>query len=205
MLPKDIITLAITGASGAAYATRLLQWLNANGYFVHVLVSDAGRVVMTTEADLKLSKSPEKQKQELVKKLRLNEDLLECWSQTNWSSPVASGSSSPDKMVVCPCTTGSLSAIATGASNNLIERAADVVLKERGKLILVPRETPYSMIHLKNMLAVTEAGGVILPASPGFYHGPEKIEQLVDFIVSRILDHLGITNSISTRWGYMNN
>jgi len=204
-LPKDIITLAITGASGAAYATRLLQWLNAHGYFVHVLVSDAGRVVMTTEQQINLSKSPEKQKQELVKKLRLNEELLECWSQTNWASPVASGSSSPDKMVVCPCTTGSLSAIAIGASNNLIERAADVVLKEQGKLILVPRETPYSMIHLKNMLAVTEAGGVILPASPGFYHEPEKIEQLVDFIVSRILDHLGIANSISTRWGYMNN
>ena len=202
-MSKEAITLAITGASGANYATRLLQWVNEQEYFVHVLISDAARVVMATEEDLQLPKSPEKQKQALVDSLNLDADLLECWSKENWSSPVASGSSSPEKMVICPCSTSTLSAVATGASNNLIERAADVVLKERGKLVLVPRETPYSLIHLRNMVTVTEAGGVILPASPGFYHQPETISNLVDFIVSRILDHLEIENTLSKRWGYM--
>lgn len=202
-MPKEAITLAISGASGAGYATRLLQWLNEHDYYVHVLISDAARVVMATEEELQLSKAPEKQKQELVTKLGLNAELLTCWSKQNWSSPVASGSSAPKKMVICPCSTSSLSAVATGASNNLIERAADVILKERGKLVLVPRETPYSLIHLKNMVTVTEAGGVVLPASPGFYHQPEDISDLVDFIVSRILDHLDIENTLSKRWGYM--
>lgn len=202
-MPKEAITLAISGASGAGYATRLLQWLNEHDYYVHVLISDAARVVMATEEELQLSKAPEKQKQELVTKLGLNAELLTCWSKQNWSSPVASGSSAPKKMVICPCSISSLSAVATGASNNLIERAADVILKERGKLVLVPRETPYSLIHLKNMVTVTEAGGVVLPASPGFYHQPEDISDLVDFIVSRILDHLDIENTLSKRWGYM--
>ena len=204
-MSSNVITLAITGASGAAYANRLLQWLNEHDYFVHVLVSDAARVVMATEAAIQLSKSPDKQKQALVSALKLKPELIECWSKENWSSPVASGSSAPQKMVVCPCSTGSLSAIATGASNNLIERAADVVLKERGKLVVVPRETPYSLVHLNNMTTITQAGGVVLPASPGFYHEPVAITDLVDFIVSRILDHLEIENNLSKRWGYMAN
>lgn len=116
-------------------------------------------------------------------------------------APVASGSGAPSSMVICPCSTGTLSAIACGASNNLIERAADVALKERRKLILVPRESPYSTIHLENMLALSRMGAVILPASPGFYHRPQRVEDLVDFVVARILNQLGIENALLPRWG----
>lgn len=197
------ITIAITGASGARYGIRLLQWLCQSKIKTHLMISDAARVVMATEESLELPKSPAKQKDKLVEVLDIEPDFIECWSHNNWSSPVASGSSAPSRMIVCPCSTGSLSAIATGASNNLIERAADVVLKERGRLVIVPRETPYSLIHLENMKKVTEAGAIVLPASPGFYHNPESIEELVDFIVSRILDKLELDNNLSERWGYM--
>ena len=197
------ITLAITGASGACYGIRLLQWLCQANIKVHLMISDAARVVMATEEDLEIAKSPAKQKAALTEALNINPDLLECWSHNNWASPVASGSSAPSRMVVCPCSTGSISAIATGASNNLIERAADVVLKERGQLIIVPRETPYSAIHLDNMLKLTHAGAVVHPASPGFYNKPESIDDLIDFVVSRILDKLNLDNELSGRWGYM--
>ena len=116
-------------------------------------------------------------------------------------APVASGSGAPSRMVVCPCSTGSLSAIATGASNNLIERAADVVLKERRQLILVPREAPYSEIHLEHMLKLTRMGGVVIPASPGFYNRPESVEDMVDFVVARILNQLGLEQNLLPRWG----
>lgn len=115
---------------------------------------------------------------------------------------MASGSAAPSKMVVCPCSTGTLSSIAIGASDNLIERAADVVLKERGQLILVPREMPLSSIHLENMLKLSQMGATIMPAAPGFYHNPKTIDDLVDFVVARILDHLGIEQSLVARWGY---
>ena len=197
------ITIAITGASGARYGIRLLQWLCQSKIKTHLMISDAARVVMATEESLDIPKSPTKQKDKLVEVMGIDAEYLECWSHNNWSSPVASGSSAPSRMIVCPCSTGSLSAIATGASNNLIERAADVVLKERGKLIVVPRETPYSLIHLENMKKITEAGGIVLPASPGFYNNPESIESLIDFIVSRILDKLELDNDLSARWGYM--
>ncbi len=205
MVKPQQISLAITGASGIAYATRLLSLLNKNGYPVHLMISDAARVVFSSELNLSVPKSPEKITRLLSKELELDSDLIDVWSKDNWYSPVASGSSAPRQMVICPCSTGSLSAIATGASNNLIERAADVVLKEKGTLILVPRETPYSTIHLENMLTLTTAGATILPASPGFYHQPESIEQLIDFIVGRILDHLGIDIALAPRWGYLKN
>lgn len=184
---------------------RLLSWLNAHGYFTHVLLSDAARIVLATENGLELAKSPSRQTEQLVSALELDDSLIACWSHNNWSSPVASGSSAPARMVICPCSTGTLSAVATGASNNLIERAADVILKERGKLVVVPRETPYSLIHLENMTRLTQAGGIVLPASPGFYHQPDSISELVDFIVSRILDKLDIDNDLSSRWGYAEN
>ena len=202
MAKHQQISLAITGASGIAYATRLLTLLNNNGYMVHLMISDAARVVFSSEVNINIPKSPEKISSLLSKELELDSDLIEVWSKDNWFSPLASGSSAPKQMVICPCSTGSLSAIATGASNNLIERAADVVLKEKGTLIVVPRETPYSTIHLENMLKLTTAGATILPASPGFYHQPERIEQLIDFIVGRILDHLGIDIALEPRWGY---
>jgi len=205
MAKPQQISLAITGASGIAYATRLLTLLNNNGYMVHLMISDAARVVFSSEVNINIPKSPEKISSLLSKELELDSDLIEVWSKDNWFSPLASGSSAPKQMVICPCSTGSLSAIATGASNNLIERAADVVLKEKGTLIVVPRETPYSTIHLENMLKLTTAGATILPASPGFYHQPERIEQLIDFIVGRILDHLGIDIALEPRWGYSTN
>ncbi len=197
------ITIAITGASGARYGIRLLQWICQSKIKAHLMISDAARVVMATEEAIDIPKNPAKQKDMLIKQLDIEPEYLECWAHQNWSSPVASGSSAPSKMVICPCSTGTLSAIATGASNNLIERGADVVLKERGKLIVVPRETPYSLVHIENMKRVTEAGAIVLPASPGFYQKPESIEQLIDFIVSRILDKLELGNDLSERWGYL--
>ena len=202
MQAEQSISVAITGASGAPYAARLLQVLNKAGYLTHLMISDAARIVIASELEVKLSASPEKISSTLSEHYQLDESLLKVWSKENWFSPVASGSSAPSKMVVCPCSTGTLSAIATGASNNLIERAADVVLKEKGTLVLVPRETPYSMIHLENMQKLTAAGATILPASPGFYHQPKSIDELIDFIISRILDHLKIDIELGPRWGY---
>ncbi|AWB65273.1 aromatic acid decarboxylase [Saccharobesus litoralis] len=196
------ITLAITGASGVPYALRLLQCLLAADFQVHLLVSSAAKVVFATETTEKLPSSSSKLAEYLMDKFAAKANQVLCYGKDEWFSPVASGSAAPKKMVVCPCSTGSLSAIATGASDNLIERAADVVIKERGQLILVPRETPLSTIHLENMLKLSQLGATILPAAPGFYHDPQSIEDLVDFIVARILDHLDIEQSIMPRWGY---
>jgi 4-hydroxy-3-polyprenylbenzoate decarboxylase len=126
---------------------------------------------------------------------------LRVFGREDWFAPVASGSNPPDAMVICPCTVGTLAAVAAGLSDNLIERAADVTLKEGRKLILVPRETPFSALHLENMLRLSRAGAVILPANPGFYHKPKRVEDLVDFVVARILDHLGVKHDLMARWG----
>ena len=198
------ISLAITGASGAPYAARLLSLLNQQGYLVHLMISDAARIVIAAELDLQLPANPDKLSSIIAKRFELDQSLIKVWSKENWFSPVASGSSAPSKMVICPCSTGTLSAVATGASNNLIERAANVVLKERGTLILVPRETPYSLIHLENMVSLTRAGATILPASPGFYNQPKSIDELIDFVITRILDHLKIDIELTPRWGYAN-
>ena len=123
-------------------------------------------------------------------------------SKEEWFSPPASGSAAPKQMVICPCSTGTLAAVATGMSNNLLERAADVVLKERGQLLLVPREMPFNAIHLEHMLKLTQLGAVVMPASPGFYHHPQTVQDLVDFVVARILDHLGVEHRLTDRWGY---
>ncbi len=205
MAESKQISLAVTGASGIAYATRLLSLLNKEGYLVHLMISDAARIVFASELNIKLPSSSEKLSSVLSDFLSLDSSLIEVWSRDNWFSPVASGSSAPDKMVICPCSTSTLSAIANGTSNNLLERAADVILKEKGSLIVVPRETPYSTIHLENMLKLATAGATILPASPGFYHQPTEIDQLVDFIVGRILDHLKINIELGPRWGYLKN
>ncbi|NQZ31720.1 MAG: UbiX family flavin prenyltransferase [Oceanospirillaceae bacterium] len=203
---KQSITLAITGASGIQYAMRLLEILVQKDLQILLLVSKAAQIVAATETDLKLTGNIELQQAYLTKRYNAKENQIIVFGKEQWMAPVASGSGSPNTMVVCPCSTGCLSAIATGASNNLIERAADVVLKERKKLILVPREAPYSEIHLEHMLKLTRMGAVILPASPGFYQQPKTIEDLIDFVVARILSQIGLEQDLVASWGqqYLN-
>lgn len=196
------ITLAITGASGSAYALRLLECLLAADYQVYLLCSSAGRIVLDTELNIKLPASPDAASIFLTKRYQAKAEQIIVFGKEQWFSPVASGSAAPKQMVVCPCSTGTLAAISQGMSDNLIERAADVVIKERGQLILMVRETPLSTIHLTNMLSLSQQGVTIMPAAPGFYHQPESINDLVDFMVGRVLDHLGIDQNIMPRWGY---
>jgi 4-hydroxy-3-polyprenylbenzoate decarboxylase len=200
-LKQRTVTLAITGASGAQYGLRLLQCLLAADCKVYLMISSAAEVVIRTETDLDLPRDIEEQQALLCDMFDTSEDQLQLLAKDDWFAAVASGSSSPSSMVICPASGGTLSAIAHGASNNLIERAADVALKERRKLIVVPRETPYSEIHLENMLKLTQMGVVVLPASPGFYMQPRSVEELIDFIVARILDQLGIPQNLMPRWG----
>ncbi|HHJ15446.1 MAG TPA: UbiX family flavin prenyltransferase [Gammaproteobacteria bacterium] len=193
--------LAITGASGAPYALRLLELLLAQGEAVDIMISAPGQIVMSMETDLRLPGQPAGIQRALTEHFAAAEGQLRVFGREEWTAPLASGSSAPRALVVCPCTTGTLAGIAAGTSSNLIERAADVTIKEGRKLILVPRETPFSAIHLENMLKLARLGVVILPPSPGFYQEPHTIADLVDFVVSRILDQLGIDNNISPRWG----
>ncbi|MEX2475673.1 flavin prenyltransferase UbiX [Marinobacter sp.] len=198
---RKTINLAFTGASGAQYGLRLLQCLIAGGCTVNVMVSRAAQVVIATETDLKLPGSPPAMQATLAQYANAEPGQLTVFGREDWFAPPASGSGEKAPLVVCPCSTGTLSALATGASNNLIERAGDVALKERRPLILVPREAPYSEVHLDNMLRLTRMGAVIMPASPGFYHKPQSVNDLVDFIVARILDHLGLPQDLMPRWG----
>lgn len=195
------VTLAMTGASGAQYGLRLLECLLAADCQVYMMISDAARIVISTETDVELPDSRGEQQRLLSHSYNAEEGQLLLLDKRDWFSPVASGSSSPSSMVICPASGGTLASIASGASNNLIERAADVALKERRQLIIVPREMPYSEIHLENMLKLTRMGAIIMPASPGFYHQPTGLGDLVDFVVGRILDHLGIQQTIMPRWG----
>lgn len=197
----DRVTLAITGASGVHYSLRLLRALVAANVQVSLLISRAAEVVIRTETELDLPQSLEDQQAYLCAYAHAQPKQLVLFAREDWFSPVASGSSSPAAMVICPASGGTLSAIATGASNNLIERAADVALKERRQLIVVPRETPYSEVHLENMLKLTRMGVVVLPASPGFYQAPKCIDDLVDFVVARILDQLHIPHTLLKKWG----
>lgn len=195
------VTLAMTGASGAQYGLRLLECLLAADCQVYLMISKAAETVIATETELELPDALIGQQQLLARSFNAEDGQLLLLDKQDWFAPVASGSSSPASMVICPCSGGTLSSIAHGASNNLIERAADVALKERRQLIVVPREMPYSEIHLENMLKLTRMGAVIMPASPGFYHQPNGINDLVDFVVGRILDHLNIDQLIMPRWG----
>ncbi len=196
------ITLAFSGASGAPYGLRLLEILLKAEYQVYLLISSAARVVLATEQQIKLSANPQQATTQLSDMFDAADGQLVVCGKDEWFSPVASGSAAPKQMVICPCSTGTLSAIACGASDNLMERAADVVIKEKGQLIVVPREMPLSSIHLQNMLTLSQQGVTIMPASPGFYHQPQSITDLVDFVVARILDHLGIEQDIMQKWGY---
>lgn len=187
------IVLAITGASGAPYAVRLLDVLARARVPVELIVSSHGWRLLATESDIA---------DEAALKEATGGDWssLTVYPDTDRGARPASGSHRTAGMVICPCSMGTVSAIAQGSSRSLVERAADVQLKERRKLILVPRETPFSLIHLRNLTAVTEAGAVVIPAAPGFYHRPSTIDQLVDFIVQRIVDQLGLDIPLAPRW-----
>jgi len=195
------ITLALTGASGMAYGLRLLACLLEAGCRVDLLVSQAARIVARQELDLTLPSGSDELARFLRQHLASEAGALQVYGREEWFAPVASGSNPADAMVVCPCTMGTLAAIAQGSSDNLIERAADVIIKERRPLVLVPRETPFSLIHLRNMTALAEAGATILPANPGFYHRPQSVDAVVDYVVARVLDHLGIVHGLLPRWG----
>jgi 4-hydroxy-3-polyprenylbenzoate decarboxylase len=189
------IVFAITGASGAPYAVRLLRALVEVKRPVQLIVSDHGWRLLQTESDIGD-----------VDALRRTtggdawKSLVTLYDDRDRGAAPASGSALTSGMVIAPCSMGTLAAIAAGTSRSLVERAADVTLKERRPLILLPRETPLSAIHLENMLRVTRAGAVVMPAAPGFYHKPSGIDDLVDFIVGRILDHLGVENTVTRRW-----
>lgn len=195
------VTVALTGASGAQYGLRLIDCLVAARHQVLVLISKAAQMVIATETDVSLPSNPERLSEALRERSGAAPGQIRCFGREDWMAPVASGSGAPSAMVICPCSTGTLSAVATGASNNLIERAADVALKERRQLILVPRETPFSAIHLEHMLTLTRMGAVILPAAPGFYHRPQTLDDMIDFIVARILNQLNIAHTLMPRWG----
>ncbi len=195
------IALAITGASGSKYGLRLLRCLLESGTRVYLMVSQAGQVVLRMEADMDVPARPADAERYFAERFRTRPGQLRVFGHRQWTAPVASGTNPPDAMVVCPCTTGTLATIASGMCRDLIDRAADVVLKEQRKLILVVRETPFSTIHLENMLRLARAGALIMPANPGFYFNPQTIDELVDFMVARVLDHLEIPHGLTQRWG----
>lgn len=198
---KKTITVALTGASGMPYGIRLLEILLQQGHQVYLLYSQAAQIVAQQEMALTLSPRPRETEIYLNNHFNVEPGLLKVFGREEWFAPVASGSNPADAMVICPCTMGTLSAVAAGLGQKLIERAADVMLKEQRKLILVARETPFSAIHLENMLKLARCGAVILPANPGFYHQPESIQDIIDFIVARILDQLNISHTLIPRWG----
>lgn len=198
--PPTII-LALTGASGVQYGARLLEMLLQEQCKVYLLVSKAAQVVIKMETDLNWPADTKSLQQLLCERYAVTNNLLKVCGENEWAAPIASGSATVDAMVVCPCSMGTLSSIAMGSSGNLMERAADVILKERKKLILVPRETPYSDIHLENMLKLSRMGTVILPPNPGFYNQPKTIDDVIDFVVAKILDHLSIAQKLQPKWG----
>jgi flavin prenyltransferase len=198
---SSTITLALTGASGLAYGLRLLECLLGANAQVNLLVSQAAHIVAKHELALTLPARPADLQRQLAETYCATGGQLKVYGRDDWFAPVASGSAKVDAMVVCPCSMGTLAGIAHGLSDNLIKRAADVMLKENRKLILVPREAPFSAVHLENMLKLARMNAVILPANPGFYHHPASIEDLIDFIVARILDQLGIKHDLLPAWG----
>lgn len=195
------ITLALTGASGMPFGIRLLECLLAARRHVYLLYSPAAQVVAKQECGLVLPTQPRDAVRLFSERFGAAEGQLQVFAREDWLSPIASGSNPADAMVVCPCTMGTLGAIAHGLADNLIERAADVMLKERRPLVLVPRETPLSAIHLENMVKLAHAGAVILPPAPGFYARPRSVADIVDFVVARILDQLRVPHDLVPRWG----
>lgn len=198
---KMTISLAMTGASGAQYGLRLLEVLLKQGHRVYLMLSKPAQVVIGMDTDLKLPSRPKEIQRFFEERFGIASGQLFVFDKEEWTAPIASGTGAADAMVICPCTAGTLGAVAAGLSDNLIHRAADVALKERKPLLIVFRETPYSAIHLENMLKLTHAGAVIMPSNPGFYNRPQSIDDIVDFMVGKILDQLRIEHDIQPNWG----
>lgn len=188
---KDRIVVCVTGASGAVYALGLIRWLVDHGYPVDAVASDTGRKVFEYETGMPFS----------VRAITGKKNLLTIHNNDNLFSPLSSGSSKFGGAVIVPCSMGTLGRVAAASGSKLIERVADVALKERRRLVIVPRETPFNRIHIKNMLALSDAGAVILPAMPGFYHRPKTVKDIIDFMVSKVLDALDLPNDLYQRWG----
>jgi 4-hydroxy-3-polyprenylbenzoate decarboxylase len=195
------VAVAFTGASGLPYGMRLVECLINAGCQVQLLYSQAAQVVAKQEMDFTLPGRPADAEVELSAAFNAEPGQLKVYGLQEWFAPLASGSNPPDAYVICPCTMGTLAKVAAGMADDLITRAADVVLKEGRKLIIVPRETPFSVIHLENMLRLAKAGAVILPPNPGFYHHPENIGGMIDFVVARIMDQLGVPQTLMAKWG----
>lgn len=199
------ITFAITGASGMPIAFALLKELLKNTCTIHLMISNSGIITVKEEMGISLSANPNIIKNILAETLKLeNIDNFFVYSNNDWYAPIASGSSVSDAMVICPCSMATLGKIAAGVSDDLLARAADVIIKERKNLVVIPRETPFSVIHLENMLKLARLGASIIPPVPAFYTHPKTLQDVIDFIVSRILDQLGINNNLIARWSANN-
>jgi len=195
------VAVALTGASGIQYGLRLIDCLIQADCQVYVLMSKPAKVVMGMDTDIPVPSKTSDVQHEFSERYGAKPSQLHAFGQEQWTAPVASGSGAPDAMVICPCTTGTLAAVAAGNCNNLLERAADVVLKERKTLIVMPREMPFSVIHLENMLRLANAGAVIMPPNPAFYTLPKTMDDIIDFVVARVLDQLDVSHTIMPRWG----
>ncbi|MDJ0625838.1 MAG: flavin prenyltransferase UbiX [Candidatus Caenarcaniphilales bacterium] len=204
------ITIAITGASGSIYGFKALGFLLSEGYTVDLIFSETANKVISIELGLNLEfNSVQKNKKTIVEYLseslpkgvnKLNAEKLNLWEVDNLAAKVASGSYRNEGMIIIPCSMGTIGRIANGTSEDLISRCADVCLKEKSKLVIVPRETPFNSIHLRNMLTISESGGMIVPAMPAFYHKPKSMDDLVNFVVGKTLDAFGVDNQLFTRW-----
>jgi 4-hydroxy-3-polyprenylbenzoate decarboxylase len=197
---KGDLVLAVTGASGAIYAVRLLRQLVAAERRVHLTISPSGAEVLQHELGIRVDLN-QFALRDVIPELPQSSNYVQYHHYQDFRAGIASGSFPTAGMVICPCSMGTLASIASGHSSNLIQRAADVHLKERRKLIVVPRETPLGSIQLDNMKRLADAGAILLPAMPGFYHAPACLEDLVDFVVARILDQLAVPHQLFKRWG----
>lgn len=204
-LPQDTylktICVAMTGASGIQYALRLIECLIQANCEVYVLMSKPAQIVMGMDTKIPVPSRTSEIQAQFSSMYSAAPGQLKAYGQQEWTSPVASGSGVPDAMVICPCTTGTLASVAAGTCNNLLERAADVVIKEGRKLIVMPREMPFSLIHLENMQRLARSGVVIMPPNPAFYNLPESVDELIDFVVARVMDQLDVKQTLMPRWG----
>lgn len=195
------IAVGLTGASGIHYGLRVLRCLVAADVRIYLLISQAAQVVMQMEAGLDAPGRPAEAERFFTDHFGAVPGQIQVFGRQQWTAPVASGTNPPDAMTICPCTTGTLASIAAGLSQDLMDRAADVALKEGRKLILVVREMPFTVVHLENMLRLARAGAVIMPANPGFYFNPQRVDDIYDFVAARVLDHLSVPHDLSARWG----